>query len=352
MKTFLLLTMLLQPVLPLSESSWNQADPLSGTALSARTIDGSRIQPVIHGSCTDCFLAQIRNGSRFLYYTGTYQEAKNSLSQITGIYCDMKNPVHFFHGQDFRGTYLEIADYDWSRLQTSLSTADQNWKLYYADVQQACTSLDTSVSDADLVQQIHRYVCDRFSYEVTDASFFHFIQSNTGQCWHYAYYFAAMCQAMGLEAQEKQNSSHAWAEVKVDGICYTFDPTYCDTGQTERYAWQNPIRIQTGEHIYGWLRHGSSWSCYKNSQKLFSTFIWDQGTYYYLNADGNMITNQWVCIDGDWYFTRKDGSLARNTWIKTNGRWYYIGSQWTMLKNQWISDQGVWYWLQADGSMA
>ena len=75
------------------------------------------------------------------------------------------------------------------------------------------------------------------------------------------------------------------------------------------------------------------------------------GTWNYLNAEGNKVTG-WLQspASGLWYYMDANGVMMSNGWINDNGTWYYLTSTGAM-KTGWLNDRGTWYYLQANGAM-
>ncbi|MCF0245931.1 MAG: transglutaminase domain-containing protein [Ileibacterium sp.] len=190
---------------------------------------------------TASFLNAIRNGSSVLYYSpGDDAQADYSLGEIVYDYCGLSSGGAYYTGHDANGTYLEIAPLEFSNLYQSVLNADAQWAAYPSQVAAALYSLDLHCTDREMVDQINNYICAHYDYLITDmANMPSFMNTGLGQCWHYAKLFADMCNAVGIPAWKVENAEHAWDNVIVDGVTYTFDPTYNDTsGQWTAYSWQ------------------------------------------------------------------------------------------------------------------
>ena len=67
-----------------------------------------------------------------------------------------------------------------------------------------------------------------------------------------------------------------------------------------------------------------------------------------------VVSNDWITnADGTWSFVKADGTKAIG-WLQSpfSGAWYYMDAQGTMLSNGWIQDGSNWYFLKSDGAMA
>lgn len=191
------------------------------------------------GSDSYAFLDALRQGNRNLYYTDDTQNAEDSLSEVVSFYCSMPEGINYYEMHDLNGNYLQIADSSWNTIEEQVAQADQGWKEYQAYIDTACHSLNLDVSDYELVNEINQFICDNYDYEVTNAGMPNFISTHKGQCWHYAKMFADMCNAVSIDAWKVENAEHAWNQVRIDDVIYTFDPTFNDTsGSPTAYSWQ------------------------------------------------------------------------------------------------------------------
>ena len=115
-----------------------------------------------------------------------------------------------------------------------------------------------------------------------------------------------------------------------------------------------------------WSKLQDKWY-YANAYGKISQQKWDKigGVWYYFDQDGVMLSNtifddylftnsgamaesSWVKQDGQWYYALSSGKLIKNKWDKISGTWYYFNKDATMASNQW---QGS-YYLKASGAMA
>lgn len=116
----------------------------------------------------------------------------------------------------------------------------------------------------------------------------------------------------------------------------------------------------------GWSKLQDKWY-YANAYGKISQQKWGKigGVWYYFDQDGVMLSNtifddylftnsgamaesSWVKQDGQWYYALASGKLIKNKWDKISGTWYYFNKDATMASNQW---QGS-YYLKASGVMA
>lgn len=290
---------------------------------------------------SDAFLKQIRSGSKYLYFSGSAASAKKSLSEIVRIYCDLPGKIQFYDVADATGTYLEITEACWPGLKSAVDKADRAWDGYRTYVADSCETLNLNASDASIVDQINDFICENFSYEVTNSGMPAFLASGKGQCWHYAKLFADMCNSVGIPASKIQNTEHAWNIVTVDHVQYTFDVTYNDTcGNRTLYSWTNPTPLagvskaaaySTADYeaaaSAGWQQQGTNW--------------------LYRKADGRYAKNQWVSIQGFWYYFDGNGAMCTSKWVQDGSSWYYVKADGTMavscwIGNCWVNASGIW----------
>ena len=94
----------------------------------------------------------------------------------------------------------------------------------------------------------------------------------------------------------------------------------------------------------GWV--GSSY--YQDGKKVTSKWIFDKkyNSYFYLDASGNYVQNDWV---GN-YYLKSGGYMAKSEWIydKNHGSYYYLTSEGSYARNTWVGN----YYLKSNGKMA
>ena len=100
----------------------------------------------------------------------------------------------------------------------------------------------------------------------------------------------------------------------------------------------------------------------------------DNGTFYYVNADGNVKTG-WVNDQNHWYFVNNDATCKQG-WYKYYGKWYYLDAndeaypssaitnqvkeidgikyhfdENGAIKTGWINDDNHWYFYDGNASL-
>ena len=85
----------------------------------------------------------------------------------------------------------------------------------------------------------------------------------------------------------------------------------------------------------------------------------DGSKWFYLDEDGNMLTDSWVDDD---YYVGADGAMIKNDWVKTfaedeeddpdqDEHWYYFGSNGKKITDQDKKINGRTYYFDEDGKM-
>ena len=103
------------------------------------------------------------------------------------------------------------------------------------------------------------------------------------------------------------------------------------------------------EAAAAWLETSEGWQYDLGDGTIASSeWIKYEGHWYYLDADGYMVTG-WQMINGKWYhFT--DGGIMQTRWKKIDGKWYYFGTNGAMVKG-WRMIDGIWYYFSGGGTM-
>lgn len=100
-----------------------------------------------------------------------------------------------------------------------------------------------------------------------------------------------------------------------------------------------------------WLRDSqNSWNWTEEGNKATG---WKQveGTWYYFDASGKMLTGWVQTSDSKWYYLNADGSMKTGWLQSSDGKWYYLVSSGEM-KTGWVKDtDGSWYFTDASGAM-
>ena len=101
-----------------------------------------------------------------------------------------------------------------------------------------------------------------------------------------------------------------------------------------------------------WLYQGNNWYAFKSSGAMIaSDWLYDQGKWYYLSTSGAMKASTWVYDKGEWYYVSSSGAMLANNWVKDNGKWYYLSTSGAMKASAWVYDKGEWYYVSSSGAM-
>ena len=115
--------------------------------------------------------------------------------------------------------------------------------------------------------------------------------------------------------------------------------------------WQENSWVNNGKWLY---RYGDG----TYAQNKFEVI---NGSTYYFDADGYMVTG-WSTVESNWYYFNASGCMVTNAWVGN----YYLGSDGVMARNTWIDNvyvdasglrqqngwiyNGRWWYRYGDGS--
>ena len=85
-----------------------------------------------------------------------------------------------------------------------------------------------------------------------------------------------------------------------------------------------------------WVNNGKWLYRYGDGTYASNKFEVINGSTYYFDNDGYMVTG-WRVINQNWYYFNASGCMVTNAWVGN----YYLGSDGVMAKNQWINDRYV-----------
>lgn len=106
----------------------------------------------------------------------------------------------------------------------------------------------------------------------------------------------------------------------------------------------------------GWSQRNGTWYYYNSKGKMV-TNTWakdSSGRWFYLGCDGKMVTNGWAQDSSKrWFYLGSDGAMATNSWAKDASKnWFYLGSDGAMVTSSWVEYNGKSYYLNSGGDMA
>lgn len=141
-------------------------------------------------------------------------------------------------------------------------------------------------------------------------------------------------------------TSEQWRRMNVDsegnGKLLTATIHYNSSGPAE-----------TAPHKDGWAWENNAHCFYRNGVKVRNDWVYTEGHYYWMKADGTMAWNEKVTVNGKDYYLGESGRMQTG-WIKLpNGKdYYYADSSGALKKVAWQKWGNEKYWLMPDGLMA
>ena len=72
----------------------------------------------------------------------------------------------------------------------------------------------------------------------------------------------------------------------------------------------------------------------------------DAKGWWYQNADGSFLKNQWKKIDGKWYHFGSNGYMQTG-WYKEGSTYYYLKSNGVLASDEWVENDK--YYIDANG---
>lgn len=110
----------------------------------------------------------------------------------------------------------------------------------------------------------------------------------------------------------------------------------------------------------GWVQEQDNWKFYdSDGYQLTDTWKKHDGSWFYLNEDGNIAFNQQI----DEYYVGSDGRRVLNQWISVANEdhwdmddapeyyWYYYGKDGKALTSRFKAVEDNWYYFDSDGRM-
>ena len=99
-----------------------------------------------------------------------------------------------------------------------------------------------------------------------------------------------------------------------------------------------------------WLKSNQNWYYQKQGQLVQKDWVYDKGTWYFMNDKGVMFNQTWLYQGGNWYAFKSSGAMIASDWLYDNGSWYYLKDSGSMATG-WVKDSGSWYYLASSGKM-
>lgn len=99
----------------------------------------------------------------------------------------------------------------------------------------------------------------------------------------------------------------------------------------------------------GWIRGDGGWLWFDcSSEPVRSSWVSDDGAWYYVGADGLMCSG-WKRIGSSWYYFDASGAMATG-WRQVDGSWSFFASS-GQMQTGWVLDGASWCWLDSSGQM-
>lgn len=107
----------------------------------------------------------------------------------------------------------------------------------------------------------------------------------------------------------------------------------------------------------GWVQEGDKYYYYDDQYVLYQKQGWLQlgstyDSYYYINADGSRVQDQWVKDGNDLYYMNTDGTMKSNEWYQEGNDWYYFRNWGAALHDTLFNDGENIYYFESDCKMA
>ena len=156
----------------------------------------------------------------------------------------------------------------------------------------------------------------------------------------------------------KEDGSFAIGWQQIDGESYYFNESgiiQCDQwidnhyvgsdGKMAKSQWINNRYVDSNGvwQPNTWINNGKWWYRHGDGTYAQNKFEVINGSTYYFDADGYMVTG-WQQIQSKWYYFNANGSMLTNTWVGN----YYLQSDGTMAIKTWIGN----YYVKENGDIA
>ena len=157
---------------------------------------------------------------------------------------------------------------------------------------------------------------------------------------NFAFAFCTSLSDVYYDGTQKQ-----WGRIKIG---YNNEAL---TSATIHYNSSGPA--ETAPHKDGWAWENNAHCFYRNGVKVRNDWVYTEGHYYWMKADGTMAWNEKVTVNGKDYYLGESGRMQTG-WIKLpNGKdYYYADISGALKKAAWQKWGNEKYWLMPDGLMA
>lgn len=102
----------------------------------------------------------------------------------------------------------------------------------------------------------------------------------------------------------------------------------------------------------GWINVQRKWYYYDAAgNSIRNQWVEHEGNLYWLKDNGEMAIQIWVNFNNFWFWVNAQGALVKDMWIPVGKDWYYVGSDGIMLANAWLNKDGKTYYMNEHGTM-
>ena len=290
------------------------------------------------------------NNDKWLYRYGDGTYAQNKFEVINGS-------TYYFDADGYMVTGWRVINQNWYYFNVSGCMATNTWVgNYYLGIDGVMarnTWIDNVYVDASGLRQQNGWIYNgRWWYRYGDGSYpcskFDVINGST-------YYFDdAGYMVTGWKSIESNwyyfNASgcmvtNAWVGnyyLGSDGVMATnqwIGNYYVkENGYIATNEWiGNDYVDASGKWVPNrWISNGRWWYRYGDGSYPASKFDVINGSTYYFDKSGYMVTG-WKSIESNWYYFNASGCMVTNTWVGD----YYLDFDGKMAISQWINDRYV-----------
>ena len=172
---------------------------------------------------------------------------------------------------------------------------------------------------------------------------------------------------------EESNDQYTYLDAKWDYQTKTYTATLPETVNGQKvFAWADyddgKLKLEKQKsisHKYdggsfkelypivkaeSWLKSNQNWYYQKQGHLVQKDWVYDKGTWYFMNDKGVMFNQTWLYQGGNWYAFKSSGAMIASDWLYDNHSWYYLKDSGSMATG-WVKDSGSWYYLASSGKM-
>ena len=173
---------------------------------------------------------------------------------------------------------------------------------------------------------------------------------------------------------KESNDQYTYLDTKWDYQTKTYTATLPETINGQKvFAWAEEydniklVKPGTISHFYkgggvfrelypivkaeSWLKSNQNWYYQKQGQLVQKDWVYDKGTWYFMNDQGVMFNKTWLYQGSNWYAFKSSGAMIASDWLYYNNNWYYLKDSGAMATG-WVNYNRTWYYLNNSGAMA